>query len=356
MNRSIRSAIVAATTLALALAGTTSVGAANASGSAPTLPSGSTMFTVGCDALNNLSLWDYDPTNGDATLVGEPSVLPGPNPGTNFYCGRQGGYNPVNGKAYLPVYGGENQLAEVDLETGEFTLLGRIPSNDCVVTVDNEGVLYQNSQSGDLEIIDPVTLATTVVGALPSVRNCALAINPVDDQLYGFRYDSGIRNYVIVKIDKSTVAELSTVPVDMTNLTGATTFRPDSMAIDSNGIAWIQDDNYGPGCGMVAVNLATGEAWPMATGAYDRAGSLYPTASQISGNQNAEGYFYQMSVWIVPGEEPTVEPTPEPTDSTPTTVSLASTGANVAPLGTAAGVLLAAAVGVAFALRRRQRA
>jgi len=257
----------------------------------------------------------------------------------------------VSGTAYYVGWGNNNVLTSVDLTTGLSTDVMVLDHNNCTVTAGNDGTLYElDSQNGPLYVIDPSNSSETPIGegfgVGVSVQSCAVANNPVDDEIYTFRNNFGTYEYGT--IDKTTGLWEYVGDVDISALTHD--FRPDSMAIASNGIAWIQDDGaleYG----FTAVDLSTGEAWEMAIGQFDAGHTIYPTAQEIIDNRNAEGYFYQMSIWIVPAEVPAEGPTTEP-------AALASTGGNGSQAGLISGVAalaLIAGLGLTVARRRTAR-
>lgn len=117
------------------------------------------------------------------------------------------------------------------------------------------------------------------------------------------------------------------------------------MAIDSNGIAWLLDDAQGiNGGGLVAVNLATGTAWPMTNGLYN--------LSRFGTSVGPNGLYYSTSIWLKSPVAPAPAPNPAPNGDGSNT-ALASTGSNSLWL-TAAGVS-AIVVGVGVWRIRRRR-
>jgi len=368
--------LIRASLAASAVAGLTLVGMAapaQATTTAPTLPAGYKMVAVGCDDVSNSNIWNLDPVTGAATLIGTPSDITDPNnANSHMDCAGQGTYNPVSKKSYYVGWGaGDTWLSEANLTTGATTNVQAISDNGCVLTSDNSGNLYQWVSSGAatnssvvnnsisnpnnsnvLETVNPDTGVITNVSvidnagsAFTNFSDCAFAFNPVDNMIYTFSTvttNTANTNHdrEIWKIDPTTGAATDTGHfVDRTTLTSGA-FGPDSMVIDANGIAWIQDDSNTPDWGLVAVDLATGEAWNRAPGNYDTAHSLYPTADQITNSQNANGMFYQMSIWIVPTET-AVAPT------------LASTGSDSGSLVAFAGLIALLGAATLVASRRR---
>jgi hypothetical protein len=317
------------------------------------------MYAMDCDEAPG-QLWQIDPVTGDATPVGTP--VPTAN---NFTCAGQGTYDAVTGTSYFIGWGDDDTLASVDLATGVSTDGPILADNDCVVTAGNDGTLYEidRSEGSNLATIDPTTGVATIIGSSSmdtvGLKSCAMANNPVDDQLYTFRQvtiDSVVVDQIIT-IDKTT-GQLDYVR-DVDGSALGYSFCAESMAIDANGIAWVQDD-CAPDYGFTAVNLSTGEAWAMAPGTYDVGHTVYPTARQITNSQNAEGNFYQMSIWIVPAATPVVEPTTEPTVE-PTAAAapavLASTGVNGVQVGLFSGfAALAVIAGLGLVAARRRNA
>lgn len=350
MKKLLRAGLVLAVTGAFAAAG---IVPAQAVTPAPTLPEGAIMYAMDCDYVFG-QLWQIDPVTGDATPVGTPVAT-----ANEITCAGQGTYDAVTGTSYIVGWGNADTLTVVDVTTGLHTDGPELVDNSCIVTAGNDGTLYELARTGGdylaLATIDPLTGTETVIGTDlgSSVRPCAVANNPVDDEIYAFRDNGDVLE--IGTIDKASGlfeyvrdADLSAILRDVC---------VDSMAVDANGIAWIQDD-CAPDSGFTAVNLATGEAWAMADGNYDVGHTIYPVASQITNSQNPEGQFYQMSIWIVPAAVPAVEPTAEPTNA-PTTAPavLASTGTNETQIGLFAGFAAFAVIaGLGLAAARRRTA
>jgi hypothetical protein len=342
VKKIIRAGLVLAVAGAFAAAG---MAPAQAATTPPTLPEGSVMYAIDCQDTAG-QLWIVDPVTGAATPVGTPVAT-----ANEANCAGQGTYDAVSGTAYYVGWGNNNVLTSVDLTTGLSTDVMVLDHNNCTVTAGNDGTLYElDSQNGPLYVIDPSNSAETPIGegfgVGVTVQTCAVANNPVDDEIYIFRNNFGTYEYGT--IDKTTGLWEYVGDVDISALTHA--FKPDSMAIDSNGIAWIQDDGALES-GFTAVDLSTGEAWEMAIGQFDAGHTIYPTAQEIIDNQNAEGYFYQMSIWIVPAEVPAEGPTTEP-------AALASTGVNGSQAGLISGVAalaLIAGLGLTVARRRTAR-
>ncbi len=314
------------------------------------------MYAIDCDYAQNGQLWQIDPVSGDATPIGTPVVT-----ANVITCAGQGTYDAVTGTSYFIGWGDDDTLASVDLTTGVSTDGPILAYSGCVVTAGNDGTLYEidRSEGSNLATIDPTTGVATIIGSssmdTSGLTTCAIANNPVDDQLYTFRQVTidSVTYYQIITIDKTTGQLAYVRDVDVSAL--GYNFRADSMAIDANGIAWIQDDGA-PDSGFTAVDLSTGEAWAMAPGTYDVGHTIYPTADQITNSQNSEGNFYQMSIWIVPAATPEVEPTVEPTVAAENAV-LASTGVNDVQVGLFSGfAALAVIAGLGLVAARRRNA
>jgi len=373
MKKFMRAAVAASAVAGLSLIGMAAP--AQATTTAPTLPTGYKMLAVGCDYLNNANVWQIDPVTGSSTSLGTPSDITDPNDSTSHMnCAGQGTYNPVSKKSYYVGWNaGDTFLGLVDPTNGSSTRAANIPENGCVLATNNQGTMFQwvepsaatnsnvvnNTMSNPnnsyvLQSVDETTGVETNIapiedaGATFNFSGCAMAINPVDNFLYAFSLtttNSANTNSSreIWKIDTTTGAATDTMQfVDNSALTTHSRFCPDAMAIDTNGIAWVQDDCYGQHDGLVAVNLATGESWDMAPGTFDANHTLYPTADQITNSENAEGWFYQMSIWLVPTEE-----------SSTTTPALANTGSESGSLVAIAGLIALLGAVTLVASRRR---
>lgn len=339
MKKLLRTGLVLAAFGAVVASG---IAPAQAATTAPAFPEGYALLALDCEDAYG-QLWNIDPVTGDSTPIGTPSVS-----ANNTDCAGQGTYDPISGTSYYVGWGDDTLLTTVDAETGLSTAGPVINDNDCVVTAGNDGTLYEFVSGPEflaLATLDPSTGLSTIIGTDigTNFSSCAAANNPADDKIYSF-HDNG-DGYDIITIDKVTGLYNFERYVDTSALSHA--FCADSMAVDVNGIAWVQDD-CAPGYGIVAVDLSTGEAWDMAPGFFDVGHTVYPTAEEITNSDNAEGSFYQMSMWIVP--------TGDAAPAMPEAPALAQTGiatTEVAAFSGIAVLALIAGIGI-IAVRRRK--
>ena len=264
--------------------------------SAPSLPIGWTMYNVECNNGHSI-----DSTTSQLSTVNVSTGVTTPigNPATNgnsliSNCGLQGTYDIATKTSYFVNVDsrGSYYVASVNTLTGAFTNGGN-SSIQCAVTADASGTFFGASE-GDLATVNPATGAVTSVGPnSTSFTDCAMAVNPVDDQIYTFSQDvTGLR---IMKFNKTTGALSFTGQNVNESAIGVThVVSPLAMAIDSNGIAWVLDDNLHDasltGGGLIAIRLSSGETWKIAEQLTDtNRYTDYPS-----------GAFYTRSIWLVP--------------------------------------------------------
>lgn len=262
----------------------------------PSLPNGWVLYAADCGSATG-QVYSVDVLTGVATAIGEPGLNP------NSECPNQGHYDSVTGNIYLPngfcevtTYSVTCLTATVNVETGVITPLpGATSSPNCAITGDDEGNLFAFKDRGpNIEVysVDPLTgdpsaspIANTVVSG--TFNNCAFAFNPTDKKFYTLDWD----NNEFVTLDPLTAVVTRTGKFIDTSKTVDTTPNPYSLAFDSNGIAWLQDDLY-PAYGLsyLAIDLATEETWLMFNPMVNE--KLYPN-----------GGAYAFSFWLVPGAE-----------------------------------------------------
>lgn len=340
MKKLLRTGLVLAAFGAVAASG---IAPASAATAAPTFPEGYALLAIDCEDAPG-QLWEIDPITGDSTPIGTPVAT-----ANNPNCAGQGTYDPISGTSYYVGWADDYVLTTVDTVTGLSTDGPLINDNDCVVIAGNDGTLYEFVDGPDyqaLATLDRITGDATIIGTDigSNYYGCAVANNPVDDKIYSFHSNGD--GYDIITINKVTGLYNFERYVDTSALSHE--FCADAMAVDANGIAWIQDD-CAPGDGIVAVDLATGEAWDMAPGYFDVGHTVYPTADQITNDENVEGSFYQMSMWIVP--------TGDDTPATPEAPALAETGIATTEVAAFSGIaVLALIAGIGIIAVRRRRA
>ncbi|HLP22589.1 MAG TPA: hypothetical protein VK139_00925 [Microbacteriaceae bacterium] len=275
-----------------------------------------------------------DPTTGDARSLGPPTRLV--QNGVSYHCAGQGTYNPTTGESLFVAWGDSTWIARADLRTGNVKLLSEQPLNSCAITADASGTVFQvRSTDRMLQRVDSHSGATIdEVPLAAEVSWCAFAMNPRTGHLASFASNGdGVRRD-IVEIDPATGAVLKRTPLRTDRLTGVSEFCPGSLAIDPNGIAWVQDDCYMPHHGIVAVDLRTGEAWPMADGVRDVERAVYSVTDRFANTGDPRGSFYQVSMWVAPtvGQLAVDQGTPvaEPTAQSQPTVLAAGPSLNSA--------------------------
>lgn len=317
---------------------------ANAISSPPSLPNGWTMYSLDCDSHGG-QLSSVNVATGETTPIGDPTAL-----GNDSECAAQGTYLSATNSSYVKndaAAGGK--LAQVNVDSGKITNIA--PTDAYALTSDAAGTVYSsiwsltNPQEFGLVTVNLTTGATSFVDTTNTYRapyNLAIAVNPVDDKIYMFTRDTASNSPLrIVTVNKATGELVETNKVVDESASGLNRqASPGSMAIDSNGIAWIEDDNYGAIGGLIAVNLATGEAWNMSDKFFNA--TLYPSSS----------YYYTMSIWLVPpagggnGENGG--------NASRESGSLANTGFGGAPF-LASGVLISLVGGALLLRARRQK-
>jgi hypothetical protein len=292
----------------------------------PVLPSNQRVYTSDCNGDFGGNLWSVDPTNGDSTLVGDTSV---------DQCTGGGSENPLDGKAYIVYYGATTYLATADTTNGGFTKVADIngaTTDGWTVAITNAGEGFL--MNGDsLYTIDLETATTVLVANFPFNDMQAIAYNPVDDTLYGFKRPTG----EVYTIDRTTgvptldATHSIVIPPDFTTCAegGNVAYELDLAVFDANGNLWIQGDACEDG-ELLAVDFATGVvSWK---GQWtDTAGSLFPAGDT----------FYAESVFII-----TVEDAP----------ALPDTGANASAMSatTAISFGLLSAGAITLVLMRRR--
>lgn len=258
----------------------------------PSLPNGWVLYAADCGSATG-QVYSVDLLTGVATAIGEPGLNP------KSVCPTQGHFDSVTGNIYLPngfTDGPNNLTATVNVETGVITPLpGATTTPTGAIAGDDEGNLYAFVDRGpNVEVfrIDPLTgdqsaspIANTVVSGY--FNNYTFAFNPTDKKFYTLDWD----NNEFVTLDPLTAVVTRTGKFIDTSKTVDTTPNPYSLAFDSNGIAWLQDDLYpASGLSYVAIDLATEETWLMFNPMVNE--TLYPN-----------GGAYAMSFWLVPGAE-----------------------------------------------------
>ncbi len=320
----------------LGIASAIAFGAAPAhAADAPTLPTGQALYNIDCDTVAP-QLWSFT-VNGASTPVGSPGVKLG--------CAGGGQTNPVDGKSYIIVYAPNkaDALATVDLTTGAITIVAPINGaapNAWQLNITNSGAAFISGYSdisGDtLYGIDLTTATTTLIGSMAPVNLGAMGYDYKTDTIYAFNNNNKRGVYTI---DRATGVATNTGitgnwPI-ATCLAGKTSAaRPDGVAFDANGIAWIQSDSCDSN--VMAFDPASGNSW--ITGElFDSTATKY-TKSPFS--------YYSETFLIAPIFVNTPLPAP----------ALASTGADLraVPLvGISAAI--AALLGVILLTSRRPR-
>ena len=205
-------------------------------------PVDNTLYSVPCDGSMTSFLHKVDLSDASGTVVGANSLDGG--------CSGQGAWNPVTKKAYFINwdYEGDHGLAEVNLETGRPTFLGEFRTIDpdtseptytggYALAIDNEGNAYVWYD----DTLYSVDLSNGVVNEIGAAdANCsiyAMAVNPLNDKLYGIDYCG---NYSYYEINKLT-GELTVLGSYDTGVVGSSI---ESLQFDTAGVAYIEvDDN-----------------------------------------------------------------------------------------------------------------
>ncbi len=297
---------------------------------APTLPPGQALYNIDCDKAAP-QLWTFTP-DGASTPVGS-SVEPGD-------CAGGGQTSPVDGKTYFINYPGgpAESLAMVNLTTGEVTTIAAIngaTDSAWQFIITNDGIAYITDYSSTLSAnalytIDLTTATTTLVGSMSPVSLGAMGYDYANDIIYAFDSNNTIGLYTI---DRTTGAATDTgIGGNWSVATclglGTPLGRPDGVAFDSNGIAWVQSDSCNSN--IMAVDPVTGNSW-MTGELFDSTRTLYGVSPYT---------YYSETFFIGPAPKP----------------ALASTGANFGA-ASLAGITaaIAALLGVVLFTSRRQR-
>jgi hypothetical protein len=230
------------TLLALSLAPGTAAAVPVVAESVVTLPATDAMYILTCDIDEfNGVLYEVDAATGEASRVG---AWENPQDSENdvFSCAGPAAYNPANGKGYWFSWALlTNYLIEVDLTTGENTLIGEVtldgvPHDVLGLAIDADGNAWATSWRPDsgIDTLYSVNLATAelqVVGAtgvLPADENYGLAWDSVTDTIYG--YNSNNTNFYTVNTATGAFA--------LYNDGVFTENTPYAMAFDSSGRVW----------------------------------------------------------------------------------------------------------------------
>ncbi len=258
------------------------------------------MFVINCDYVNYPGdpgyLWQVDPTAADPTAG---NATPIGDPHTDVTCAAQGTYQASSGTSFF-FDNNDYYLWNPNLEDGVFTEAFPDSYNSpSALASDTDGNFYVLNWHSTppfgyrLATMDS-TGTITEVNPTINVSNTkdfsnygALAINPVDGKLYTFNRSGG--DLQIWTIDLVTGNYVDTGIVVAESGLGFES-DPTAMAIDENGIAWVTDDATSTGSGLVAIDLATGDAWLISQGFYDATSTVLPS----------HGSFNTMSIWIVP--------------------------------------------------------
>lgn len=309
----------------------------------PALPDGWVMYAADCNDYEG-QLYSIDVATGVATAIGEGN--------TGVPCPYQGHYDPKTGNTYLPgaINGGiEYYTATVNVETGVITKLpGATDTVDGALTGDADGNMYFITPTGggtgvDVTKVDPIT-GDPIPGSVVSItfaanyNHYAFAYNPTDGKFYTLDWDNN--EFLTIDPTAATVTRTG-VFIDTTKTIDGTP-NPYSLAIDSNGIAWVQDDRYqDPGLSLAAVDLATGETWRMFDLAVNE--TLYPNND-----------FYVFSMWLMPAESSDTDSDSESeTESgTDEEAALPETGSEISGLTAIVGFMAIVAGAGAIAARR----
>jgi LPXTG-motif cell wall-anchored protein len=291
------------------------------------------MLISDCSNVSTYQFFDLDVTNGDATPIGTPTVL-----AANSRCSSNGAIDPTDGTVYYiawPFGPAPAELVTLDPETGISQKVAELSGASAYldgIGIDADGHAFGQYQS-HIYSLDLATGVTTDMGNTGLPDENAFAYNPVDQKFYWFTEQGPNSSNVYIVDPLTATATLVTPALDLSALNG---FHPDGLTFDSNGIAWLQDDNCdGPNgnCGIEAVNLVTGEVWA----------PVFPNDTTLTvhaANFNGKGYFYTMGLFFIPG----------PVASS---AELPNTGFNsVMFSGLAAGLALVGLAGVIIARRR----
>jgi len=302
---------------------------------APALPTGQALYNIDCDTVAP-QLWSFT-VDGASTPVGSKGV--------EANCAGGGQTNPVDGKSYIIAYAPNkaDALATVDLTTGAITIVA--PINGAAggawqLIITNSGAAFISGDTGAsssrLYGIDLTTATTTLIGSVAPVNLGAMGYDYKTDTIYAFNRSNTRGVYTIDRTTGvATNTGLSGYWPTATCLGGGTSAgRPDGVAFDANGIAWIQSDSCNSN--VMAFDPASGNSW--ITGElFDSTATKYTTSP----------FSYYSETFLI---APIVVNTPLPAPA------LASTGADLraVPLvGISAAI--AALLGVILLTSRRPR-
>lgn len=324
----------------LGVAGAITFGAVPAyAAGAPVLPQGQTLYNIDCDN-HAPQLWTFT-TNGASTPVGSP--------GEKGSCAGGGQTSPVDGKTYFLLYPGQgSSLATVDLATGAVTTIAALngpETNAWQFLITNTGAAFISefdsaTSQNALYSIDLTTALTTFVGDMGPVNLGAMGYDFKTDTIYAFDYSKTMGVYTV---DRTTGTATNTGitgswPTATCLGSGNNPGRPDGVAFDANGIAWIQSDSCNSN--VMAFDPVSGNSW-MTGELFDSTATLYPTGTHA---------YYSETFLIAPVLSITPAPAPAPAPA------LASTGADpraVPLVGISAAI--AALLGVVLLTSRRPR-
>lgn len=161
------------------------------------------MYSIECDWHSLDSTTGQLSTVNVATGVTTPVGNPATNGNTNSsVCAHQGTFDATTNTSYFVDVnnGGGYSLATANLVTGSFTNLDVNfgSSIQCGVTSDTAGTLYGNL-GRKLASVNASTGALTAIGTnATQFADCAVAVNPVDDQIYTFIRNSSNRLEIAV--------------------------------------------------------------------------------------------------------------------------------------------------------------
>jgi LPXTG-motif cell wall-anchored protein len=291
----------------------------------PSMPSTDQLFAIDCDSFAP-QLWKVDATNANVTVVGTP--LP-----ERSACAGGAQYNPADGLAYF-LYYSENyvtHLSTIDADTGAYTV-GPALNGDTddawqfFITTAGDAFVTLN---GSLYSIDLAKSATTLVGVL-GTDDAASGYNAVDDTAYTFDASG---EYYSINLSTGAATQVGTLVLaaDYTCPGGSTSgLDIDSVAFDSVGNAWIQND----GCNSELLFADMTEETVAYVGQFnDINRTLYSNAPYYE--------FYTETLFITPG---TAAP------------ELPNTGLETNAVAGASALLLAAGLLVVVTMRRREGA